>query len=126
MTVQEVIQKCEDAYGKSLDLNQRQIYLDYLKRYTPDQLDSLVDATIQASDYFPRISNFHSAATDLGIKVEVQRPNPDKDCKDCRGTGWVGVKKLNYRTGDQYRAVVPCACFPRPKYTPGGQEDVPF
>jgi len=118
MTAGEAIEKIQDAYDyKKLTLNQRQLYLDYLNRYPYHQISSLVDMTIQESKYFPRIADFHSVAKDLNMIVALVMPTPRRTCRECEGTGWLSIRVIA-NSGETVKAVTPCSCFPRPKYTP--------
>jgi len=126
----EVIERCEDAYDpkKPMSLNTRQLYLDYLGRYDYTVLDALCKRTIEENRYFPRIADFHSAAKDLMIRVEkVSKPEPNSNCTDCDGTGWVYCTvETRFAT---VKALKPCSCHPRPKYAlpaDQGVTGVPF
>lgn len=124
----EVFEKAEDAYpgSKPLDLNQRQIILDYLKRYSPEQLDQLISATIENSKYFPRVADYHDTAKDLNIVLVLQKREPDETCAECDGAGWVYMT-LHDKYGSPIKCVRPCSCFPRPKYEPEPElELIPF
>jgi len=130
MTPGEVIEKIIDMYdrpgSKKMNLNRRQQYLDYLGKYEYDQLQPLLDQTIQESKYFPRIADFHSAARDLNYIIKREAPQPTKNCPKCEGTSWVFIKMITPYSLDMAEAVVPCECMPRPKYDLREPEEVPW
>jgi len=130
MTPGEVIEQIEDMYDspgrKPMNLNKRQQYLDYLGKYDYEQLQPLLDQTIQESKYFPRIADFHSAARDLNYIIARVAPQPTKDCPKCEGTSWVYIKMITQHSLRQVEAVMPCECRPRAKYDMSEPEEVPW
>ncbi len=130
MTPGEVIEEIVDMYDspgrKPMNMNRRQQYLDYLSKYDWDQLKPLLERTIQESKYFPRIADFHSAARDLNMVVQLDPPKAKENCPKCEGTGWVFIKVITRYSLDMVRAVVPCECRPRDKYDMSELEEVPW
>jgi len=130
MTPGEVIEKIIDMYDspgrKKMNLNRRQQYLDYLGKYKYDQLQPLLDRTIQESKYFPRIADFHDAARELNFIIRPEAPQANKNCPKCEGTSWVFIKMITQYSLDMVEAVVPCECLPRPSYDMRKPEEVPW
>jgi len=130
MTPGEVVDQIIDMYdrpgSKKMNLNRRQQYLDYLGKYEYDQLQPLLDQTIQESKYFPRIADFHSAAKDLNYIAQREPPRAKENCSHCEGTSWVFIKVITRYSLDMVQAVVPCECLPRPKYDIREPEEVPW
>ena len=129
----EAIHQIEDHYGtpgrKPLTLNQRQIYLDYLNRYPPDKLQSILNKVMQESRYFPRVADFHDAAKEINEVVEFEKRVPTENCTECGGTGWVYTTVIYRATQRETKGVMPCLCFPRDKYVPRSrqyEDSIPF
>ena len=117
MTPTELVFEIEENWGKSLSPAQQRNYCRKLQRFTPGQLDRILNTVFEACQYCPRIANLYTAARDLGYLATEHKDGKTfgrEGCPDCSETGWVNTTEPAVTVGgnqvDAGQAVRPCQC----------------
>lgn len=119
------IQELEETYGKELTTNQRSRYARFLGKFTPSDIDKMIEKATEDSRYLPRISQLNDAAKDLLVLQPDRKLKADPGCSICSGTGWEYVTINSAKTKNQdVRAVQPCHCRQTPHIS--DSEEIPF
>ena len=110
MTPREVLTQVEDVYEKQYTVRQTTVFLIYLGKFKPDQLNVMVQKVIETCRYRPKVADFQTAATTLLFVTKKEVMEPDPKCELCDGSGWEFVAWTDPRTGDSIEAVKRCSC----------------
>lgn len=118
MTPGEAVIELQNTYDKELTEFQTARYIRFLSKFPNDDIEKIVEKTVEESRLLPKIAQLNDAVKDLLIQRPDRKRKPDKDCQVCSGTGWQYVTVLCKFTQEEVEAVKPCGCKDDPG--PGG------
>lgn len=104
MNAEKFIQELEQVFDKTLKAQQTPLYLDKLRRFSPEQLVELLNKVLEEAKYFPKVSEIFKAANELGyLSVDTNTVRPHRwkisDCRMCHGEGrlcvtWISTSEI--------------------------------
>ncbi|MCK5318541.1 MAG: hypothetical protein KAJ55_11520 [Anaerolineales bacterium] len=118
MTPSEAVIELQNTYDKELTEFQTARYTRFLMKFTPADIEKIIEKSVEECRLLPKIASLNDAARDLLVQRPDRRRGPDRDCKVCDGTGWKYVKVFYSETKQEVQAVEHCGCEADPG--PGG------
>lgn len=95
MTSEDFITECQTIFDRNLKPAQLPIYRDKLRRFSSEQLFELLNKVLEEVKSFPKVSEIHKAAQELGFLQTENTFTPHRwkpsDCGYCRGEGRLAV-----------------------------------
>ncbi len=110
MTPREAVTQVEDVYEKQFTLRQTTVFLIYLGKFTPEQLEKMTQKVIETCRYRPKVADFQTAATTLMFVTKKEAMKADPKCELCDGSGWEVTACTDPQSGDSVEAVQRCSC----------------
>jgi len=118
MTPSEAVIELQNTYDKELTEFQTARYTRFLSKFTPADVEKIIEKSVEECRLLPKIASLNDAAKDLLVQRPDRRRGPDRNCTVCDGTGWRYVTVTYSQTHQEVRAVERCGCEEDPG--PGG------